>query len=239
MLPKRLTLMIRKQTVSPAQVQRDREAEVFGESRDEGVSGQTKEALLAEPAENGADLLVVPTVECGLTQGDDEDAHPGPSSSMAFVSGTTPGCVSGKQGDWDDCEQDDAPRERKKLQLKPRSVPVEANHECDAVPKTAKVAPQASSSIFGEARPVDTASRARETEARLARQREEEERRRIRHRQPFQDGLDYDRLRRSSVASGSLRPRRSSGSGTHSYDDGGRQPLSRRYSNGSDQASAS
>ncbi|KAL1485619.1 hypothetical protein MTO96_031816 [Rhipicephalus appendiculatus] len=77
--------------------------------------------------ENAADVLAVPTVECGLTQGDDEDARPGPPSSVALVSGTTLECVIGKQGDWYDCDQDDAPRQRKKLQLKPRSVPVEAN----------------------------------------------------------------------------------------------------------------
>lgn len=134
---------------------------------------------------------------------------------------------------------DSAPRERKKLQLKPRSVPVEANKEAAAVPKAPEPAPKASSAIFGGARPVDTAAREREIEARLARQREEEERRQIRDREPFQDSRKDDRVRRSSVGSGSGRSRRSSESGRDSYDDGGRQPLSRQYSNDSDQHSQS
>ncbi|KAL1415401.1 hypothetical protein MTO96_006846 [Rhipicephalus appendiculatus] len=80
-------------------VQGEREADVFGESRDEVASSQTKEALVVEPAdtENAADLLAVSAVECGLTQGDDEDAHPGPSSSVALVCGTMPKSVKGKQ----------------------------------------------------------------------------------------------------------------------------------------------
>ncbi|KAH7952547.1 hypothetical protein HPB52_023982 [Rhipicephalus sanguineus] len=133
--------------------------------------------------------------------------------------------------DRDDRDQDSAPRERKKLQLKPRSVPVEATKEAAAVPKAPEPAPKASSAIFGGARPVDTAAREREIEARLARQREEEERRQIRDREPFQDSRKDDRVRRSSVGSGSGRSRRSSESGRDSYDDGGRQPLSRQYSN--------
>ncbi|KAH7946124.1 hypothetical protein HPB49_020561 [Dermacentor silvarum] len=91
-----------------------------------------------------------------------------------------------------DRDRDSGPRERKKLQLKPRSVPVEANKEepvaaAAAAPQAPQPAPKASSSIFGGARPVDTAAREREIEARLARQREEEERRQIRDREPFQD----------------------------------------------------
>ncbi|KAL1470664.1 hypothetical protein MTO96_040302 [Rhipicephalus appendiculatus] len=66
-------------TVSPAQVQGKREAVVFGESKDEGASGLTEEALFVEPVENesAADLLVVP-MECGLTLGDYEETHPPP-----------------------------------------------------------------------------------------------------------------------------------------------------------------
>ncbi|KAL1414825.1 hypothetical protein MTO96_007166 [Rhipicephalus appendiculatus] len=233
----RWAALVARQTVAPAQVQGEREAEVFGESNDEGVSGQTKEALVVEPAvnESAADLLVVPTAECAPTLGDCEETHPSPS--VAFVSGATPECVGGKPSDRDNCNQGSAPRERKRLQLKPRSVPVEANQEGDAAPKAAKLAPQASSFIFGGARPVDTASREREIEARLARQREEEEHRRI--RQPFQDSLKDDQVRRSSAASGSLPPRRSSESDSDSYDDGGRQPLSRQYGNDSGQHSLS
>ncbi|KAL1444189.1 hypothetical protein MTO96_045630, partial [Rhipicephalus appendiculatus] len=146
--------------------------------------------------------------------------------------------VSGKQGDRDDCEQDDATRVRKKLQLKPRSVPVDANREGAAVAKVAKVACNALSSIYGGALPVDTAARERQIEARLAQQREEE-RRRIRHRELFQDSCKDDWVRRSSVASDSRRLRRSSVCGSDSYGDGGRQPLSRQYSNDSDQHSQS
>ncbi|KAL1484901.1 hypothetical protein MTO96_032302, partial [Rhipicephalus appendiculatus] len=95
----------------------EREAEVFGESKDEGASGQTEEALVVEPAENesAADLLVVPTVECGLTLCDYEETHPPSSPSVAFVSGATPDCVGVKPSDQDDCNQDSAPRERKRL----------------------------------------------------------------------------------------------------------------------------
>lgn len=88
------------------------------------------------------------------------------------------------------CFSDSGPRERKKLQLKPRSVPVEVNKPepaAAAAPQASQPAPKSSSSIFGGARPVDTAAREREIEARLARQREEEERRQIRDREPFQD----------------------------------------------------
>ncbi|XP_050033999.2 eukaryotic translation initiation factor 4B isoform X1 [Dermacentor andersoni] len=149
----------------------------------------------------------------------------------------------GGPDDRDDREQQDSgPRERKKLQLKPRSVPVEANKPepaAAAAPQASQPAPKSSSSIFGGARPVDTAAREREIEARLARQREEEERRQIRDREPFQDSRKDDRVRRSSVGSGSGRSRRSSESGRDSHDDGGRQPLSRQYSNDSDQHSQS
>ncbi|KAL1482341.1 hypothetical protein MTO96_050335, partial [Rhipicephalus appendiculatus] len=170
-------------TSSPRHVQGEPEAEVLGESKDEDASGKTKEALVLEAAENTPGLLVAPTPKCGLTQGRDEDTCPPPSSSVALVYGTTPEGVSEKPGDRDDCVQDAAPTERKKLQLKPRSVPVEVNRKGAAVSKAAMLAPQTSSSIFGGARPVDTAAREREIEARMARQQEEEERRRIRHRE--------------------------------------------------------
>ncbi|KAL1433544.1 hypothetical protein MTO96_012379 [Rhipicephalus appendiculatus] len=229
----RWAALVARQTVAPAQVQE--EAEVFGESNDEGASGQTRESLVVEPAENesAADLLAASTVECGLTQADDEDAHPAPSASVALVSGTTPECVGERPSDRNDCVQVAAPTQRKKLQLKPRSVPVEAKEDGAAVPKAAKLAPNAPSYIFGGARPVDTAAREREIEARLARQREEEARRRIRHREPFQDSRKDDWVRRSSVASGSGRPQRFSESGRDSYDDGGRQPSSQQCSNDS------
>lgn len=205
----RWAALVARQTVSPAQVQG--EAEVFGERKDEDGGGQTGEALVVEPAENesASDLLAVPTAECGLTLGPDEETHQPPSPSVVFVSGATPECVSGKPSDRDDRDQDSAPRERKRLQLKLRSVPVEANTEAAAMSKAPELAPKGSSSIFGGARPVDTAAREREIEARLARQRKEE-RRQIRHREPFQDSRKEDQVRRSCVASASGRSRRSS-----------------------------
>ncbi|KAL3182765.1 hypothetical protein MRX96_034409 [Rhipicephalus microplus] len=61
-------------------------------------------------------------------------------------------------------------------------------------PRPPEPAPKASSAIFGIARPVDTAARERDIEAQLARQREEEERRQIWDREPFQDSLKDDRV---------------------------------------------
>ncbi|KAH7971674.1 hypothetical protein HPB52_002165 [Rhipicephalus sanguineus] len=122
------------------------------------------------------------------------------SPSMAFVSGATPECVSRKPSDRDDRDQDSAPREHKRLQLKPRSVLVEANTEAAAMSKAPELAPKGSSSIFGGARPVDTAARELEIEARLAQQRKEE-RRQIRHRKPFQHSRKGDQVSRSCVAS--------------------------------------
>lgn len=157
--------------------------------------------------------------------------------------------------DRDDRNDSGPPRERKKLQLKPRSVPAgeeQKQPEAAAAPPQQQQAPSQQSApkpsaaaIFGGARPVDTAAREREIEARLARQREEEERKMVRDRDPpFQDRRD-DRVRRSSVGSGSGRSRRSSESGGRdSYDEGAReaaprQPLSRQYSNESDKHSQS
>ncbi|KAL3213351.1 hypothetical protein MRX96_051716 [Rhipicephalus microplus] len=87
--------------------------------------------------------------------------------------------------DRDDRDQDFASREHNNLELKPHSVPVEENKEAAAMPKAPEPAPKASSAIFGIAPPADTAAREREIEARLARQREEEERRQIWDREPF------------------------------------------------------
>ncbi|KAH7943932.1 hypothetical protein HPB52_013447 [Rhipicephalus sanguineus] len=98
----RWAALVARQTVSPTQVEGECEVEVFGKRKDEDASGQTKEALVVEPAENenASELLAVPTAECGLTLGDDEETHPPPS--VAFVSGATPECVSGKPSDRDD-----------------------------------------------------------------------------------------------------------------------------------------
>ncbi|XP_064471215.1 eukaryotic translation initiation factor 4B-like isoform X1 [Ornithodoros turicata] len=120
--------------------------------------------------------------------------------------------------------QESGPRERKKLQLKPRST---------EAPKQAPPPAKAAAAIFGGARPVDTAAREREIEERLAKQREEEERRQV--REPFMERKE-ERVRRSSVGSGSGRSRRSSESSSReNYDD---VKLSRQLSNESDQQSA-
>lgn len=60
----------------------------------------------------------------------------------------------------------DAPKERPKLNLKPRSVAKEPSES----------GTNASSSIFGGAKPVDTAAREREIEDRLVREKQEHER---------------------------------------------------------------
>ncbi|KAH7939077.1 hypothetical protein HPB52_005383 [Rhipicephalus sanguineus] len=137
--------------------------------------------------------------ECVVTQGDDEGTDSPLSSSVPLFSKITPECVSGRPRDQDDTDQDSAPRQRNKLQLKPRSVPVEKKEEAAAVPKAPQRAPKYLSLIFGRARPVDTAGRKRKIEARLTRQREEE-RQQIHHQKPFQDRRKDDRGRRSSVA---------------------------------------
>ena len=69
----------------------------------------------------------------------------------------------------------EAPKERPKLSLKPRSVPLEAEAPTTmaAVAKVAEPAvaatapPVATASIFGGAKPVDTAARERAIEERL------------------------------------------------------------------------
>ncbi|XP_049273432.1 eukaryotic translation initiation factor 4B-like [Rhipicephalus sanguineus] len=162
-----------------------------------------------------------------------QKTHPPPCSSVAFVSGAAPECVSGKRSDRDDCDQDSAQRECKRLQLKPRSVPVESNEENAAVLKATKLAPNAPWSIFGGARLIDMAARERDIEACLARQREEEEHRRMRNRGLFQQSRKDDLVRRSGVASGSQRKRSSSESGSDSYYNGERQPPSQQCSNDS------
>ncbi|GBM64385.1 Eukaryotic translation initiation factor 4B [Araneus ventricosus] len=88
-----------------------------------------------------------------------------------------------------------APKERRKLQLAPRTKPIEP------VPPPSEAI--AKSSIFGGAKPVDTAAREREIEERLAREKEVVPKER-----------DGDRVRKFSSGSGmSNRSRRSSDSG--------------------------
>jgi translation initiation factor 4B len=60
--------------------------------------------------------------------------------------------------------------ERKKLDLQPRTKPVEAEAQAEVV--EAPVQPKRSTSIFGAAKPVDTAAKEKEIEQRLQRDRE-------------------------------------------------------------------
>ena len=65
-------------------------------------------------------------------------------------------------------EPRDAPRDRPRLQLKPRTKAPDAKPE----EKSAAPAAERSASIFGSARPVDTAAKEREIEERLLKQHE-------------------------------------------------------------------
>lgn len=94
----------------------------------------------------------------------------------------------------------DYPKERRKLQLKPRSKPIE---KCPSPSETVS-----NSAIFGGAKPVDTAAREREIEERLAKEKEES----LLHDQ--KERRDDPRSRRFSTSSAvSTRSRRSSESG--------------------------
>ena len=63
----------------------------------------------------------------------------------------------------------ETPKERPRLQLQPRSKPVENTPSSEGEEKP-RPAPAPSSSIFGSAKPVDTAQREREIEERLMQQ---------------------------------------------------------------------
>lgn len=62
-----------------------------------------------------------------------------------------------------------APTQRPKLNLKPRSVPKEEEQSGGVSPQAV---PSRSSSIFGAAKPVDTAAKEREVEERLKKEQE-------------------------------------------------------------------
>lgn len=62
-----------------------------------------------------------------------------------------------------------APKERKRLVLKPRSKPLEEN-------QTEEDIAAAKAAVFGGAKPVDTAAREREIEEKLLQQRQDEKR---------------------------------------------------------------
>lgn len=70
-------------------------------------------------------------------------------------------------------EERGAPQQRPKLNLKPRSVPKEEEGSGGTSPATAPApAPSRSASIFGNAKPVDTAAKEREVEERLKKEEE-------------------------------------------------------------------
>ncbi|KAH7956311.1 hypothetical protein HPB52_008081 [Rhipicephalus sanguineus] len=121
-------------------------------------------------------------------QGEEESTDPPLSSWVVLFFGSKPEFVGRGPSDWDDRDQYSALRKRKRLQLK-----LEGNKEAAAVSKTPELAPK-DLSIYNGARPVDTAAREREIEARLARQHEKEQRRQIRHRKPLQDSRKDDRV---------------------------------------------
>lgn len=66
----------------------------------------------------------------------------------------------------------EAPVERPRLNLKPRTKPSEENAPSEKPPER-----KTSSNIFGNAKPVDTAAKEREIEERLRREKEDEGRR--------------------------------------------------------------
>ena len=104
-------------------------------------------------------------------------------------------------------------RERPKLQLQPRTKPVEES----------KNEPISSSSVFGGAKPVDTASKEREIEEKLARQRLEDEATIQQEREKQRERREREEWPRSS---GGGRQRRDS----NRSNDGDRAPRERRDS---------
>lgn len=74
------------------------------------------------------------------------------------------------------------PKERPKLQLQPRTLPVEpivvaeVERESRRSPSPPRAKPVPAANIFGSAKPVDTAAREREIEERLEKERQEEKR---------------------------------------------------------------
>ncbi|RWS25308.1 Eukaryotic translation initiation factor 4B-like protein [Leptotrombidium deliense] len=104
-------------------------------------------------------------------------------------------------------EESQVPKERPKLNLKPRSVPA------DATPN----APATNSAIFAGAKPVDTAAREREIEERLLKEKEESEKKddsdKLSHpasQSPSERSERVRRISNNSNYSGSNRSRRGS-----------------------------
>uniref|UniRef100_A0A4W4F1B3 Eukaryotic translation initiation factor 4B n=1 Tax=Electrophorus electricus TaxID=8005 RepID=A0A4W4F1B3_ELEEL len=72
----------------------------------------------------------------------------------------------------DERREERAPPQRPKLNLKPRSVPKEVEQSGGSSPQSSTANPSRSASIFGAAKPVDTASKEREVEERLKKEQE-------------------------------------------------------------------
>ncbi|XP_067020366.1 eukaryotic translation initiation factor 4B-like isoform X2 [Acropora muricata] len=113
----------------------------------------------------------------------------------------------------DDREARGGVRERPKLQLQPRTKPVEESKDEST----------ASSSVFGGAKPVDTASKEREIEEKLARQRLEDEATIKQEREKQRERREREEWPRSS---GGGRQRRDS----NRSNEGDRAPRERRDS---------
>ncbi|XP_033822225.2 eukaryotic translation initiation factor 4B-like isoform X1 [Periophthalmus magnuspinnatus] len=119
--------------------------------------------------------------------------------------------------------EDRGPPQRPKLNLKPRSVPKEEEGSGGTSPTPAP-APSRSSSIFGNAKPVDTAAKEREVEERLKKQEERRQRqleedkgrapeRKLRDRDPSWRS-EESHTERSRTGSESSQPGSTSGRGS-------------------------
>ncbi|XP_077993414.1 eukaryotic translation initiation factor 4B-like isoform X2 [Glandiceps talaboti] len=135
--------------------------------------------------------------------------------------------------------EQDAPRERRRLQLQPRTQPVETTSRPSAPPPSKA----AGSSIFGGAKPVDTASREREIEERIQKEKQQLEEERMQSDREKQDGRKDSwregRQRRDSDRSNDGRdnaPRTRHGSSGSGSGRGGPRPVmhTRRDSERSD-----
>ncbi|XP_048055249.1 eukaryotic translation initiation factor 4Bb isoform X2 [Megalobrama amblycephala] len=90
----------------------------------------------------------------------------------------------------DDGREERAPPQRPKLNLKPRSIPKEEEQSGSLSPQSSTTNSSRTSSIFGAAKPVDTAAKEREVEERLKKEQErlqkqmEEDKNRASERRP-------------------------------------------------------
>ncbi|KAJ0068982.1 hypothetical protein NL108_015752 [Boleophthalmus pectinirostris] len=124
--------------------------------------------------------------------------------------------------------EDRGPPQRPKLNLKPRSVPKEEEGSGGTSPTPAP-APSRSSSIFGNAKPVDTAAKEREVEERLKKQEERRQRqleedkgrapeRKLRDRDPSWRS-EESHTERSRTGSESSQPGSTSGRGSRCREE--------------------